>query len=192
MNCNRHRICTLRIAASLAMFVLLAGVVLPLQAQTEAVVTTQKWTAGWDNFGEPLNYSKSTVKWSVSKTTLTVTFSLVSATPTKLYQVGFDFFCSTFPSTFGQFPPNGICIPQNHQGVTMNDAWVEVGTVLTDIHGDGSFKVAIKGIAPGTYMAEFHARDGAGCDVSGGGGSCSVDFQSPGPTYGDATTITIP
>ncbi len=171
---------------------LLAATVLLLANAAFATTTTQKWTAGWDNFGEPLNYSKSNITWSVGTSTLTVTFNLVSATPTKLYQVGFDFFCSTFPATFGQFPPNGICVPQTHQGVTKNDAWVEVGTVLTDIHGDGSFKVVIKGIAPGAYMLEFHARDGAGCDVAGGGGNCNVDFQSPGPTFGDATTITIP
>jgi hypothetical protein len=171
---------------------LLSAALLFATAHAFAGATTQKWTAGWDNFGEPLNYSKSDIIWSVGKGTLTLTMNLVSATPTKLYQVGFDFFCSTFPSTFGQFPPNGNCIPQTHQGVTMNDAWVEVGAVLTDVHGDGSFKVVIKGIAPGTYTFEFHARDGAGCDVQGGGGNCSVDFQSPGPTYGDATTITIP
>jgi hypothetical protein len=180
----------------LSIFVLTAGGVCPLQAQPLAP-TTQKWTAGWDNFGESLNYTKSNVVWSVSSTSpykMTVTFNLVGATPNKLYQVGFDFFCSTFPTTFGQFPPNGICIPQTHQSITLNDAWVEVGVVLTDIHGNGKFSVVIGPIAAGTYKFEFHAREGAGCYVNGGGGNglCAVDFQSPGPTWGDATTITIP
>jgi hypothetical protein len=51
-----------------------------------AATTTQKFSAGWDNFGEPLNFTKSNVKWSVSSTRkLTVTYTLVGATPSKLY-----------------------------------------------------------------------------------------------------------
>ena len=48
-----------------------------------ASATTLKWTAGWDNFSEPLNYKKSKVTFSVNATTkkLTVTYTLVSATP---------------------------------------------------------------------------------------------------------------
>ena len=54
-----------------------------------AAATMQKWTAGWDNFGEPLNYTTSKITWSVNTTThkLSVTFKLVGATPSKLYQV---------------------------------------------------------------------------------------------------------
>ncbi len=74
-------------------------------AQPLAAMTT-KWTAGWDNFSEPLNFTKSNVMSSVNSTTKKITFTcnLVRATPTKLYQIGLNFFCSTFPATFGQFP----------------------------------------------------------------------------------------
>jgi hypothetical protein len=166
-----------------------------------AGTTTQKWTAGWDNFGEPLNYTKSNVKWSVNDSThkLTVTFSLAGATPSKLYQVGIVVFCTTFPPKFGQFPtnsaPNGNCTPFTRQGVTKTAAAVELGVVTTDTNGNGSFAVVVGPIAAGTYDVEFKAENGAGCTLIGGAGNgadCSVDFQSPGPTFGDATTITIP
>jgi hypothetical protein len=163
--------------------------------------TTQKWTAGWDNFGEPLNYSKSKITWSVAPTTskLTVTFTLVGATPSKLYQVTITAFCTSFPPTFGQFPVDGgggTCGSITRQGVTKTIATVELGVVTTDLHGNGSFKVVIGPVASGTYEVEFMARNGAGCNLTGGGGNdadhCNADFQSPGPTFGDATTITVP
>ena len=63
-----------------------------------------------------------------------------------------------------------------------------VAVVTTDVNGDGSFSVTIGPIASGTYDVEFWMRDGAaGCD-----GNQGSDFQSPGPVWGDATTITIP
>ncbi len=34
-----------------------------------ATATIQKWTAGWDNFTEPLNYTRSKISWSVNATT---------------------------------------------------------------------------------------------------------------------------
>ena len=71
--------------------IFLLVVALLLSAVTaSATATVQKWTAGWDNFGEPLNYTRSKISWSVNATThkLSVTFSLVGATPSKLYQVG--------------------------------------------------------------------------------------------------------
>jgi hypothetical protein len=182
---------------------LLAGALL-LSACAASATTTQKWTAGWDNFNEPLNFTKSKITWSVSSTTrkITVTFSLAGANPTKLYQVALNFFCSTFPNTFGQFPVeenlDGTCIVATKQGVTASIAEIEVGSILTDLHGNGSFKIVIGPVPSGTYQVEFFARNGAGCDVSGGGGNdgcyedCPADFQSPGPTFGDATTITVP
>lgn len=163
-----------------------------------AITTTQSWSLGWDNFGEPLNLAKSNVKWSVSSSSkLTVTFSLVGAKPSKEYQVSINFFCSTFPATFGQFPTDGgggKCQALTRQGVTKDSAEVELGVVLTDIHGNGSFTVVIGPVASGTYELEFFARDGAGCNVNGGAGNgsdCAVDFQSPGP-FGTETTITVP
>jgi hypothetical protein len=161
---------------------------------------TRKWTAGWDNFSEPLDFTHSNITWSVNSTTrkLTVTFKLVSATPSKLYQVGVHIFCSTFPATFGQFPTDvrgGACRAITRQGVTETVVAVEFGVVTADIHGNGSFAVVVGPIASGSYRLEFDTRDGAGCNLKGGAGNgsdCSVDFQSPGPTFGTATTITIP
>jgi hypothetical protein len=120
----------------------------------------------------------------------------VSARPSKLYQVSINFFCSTFPATFGQFPTDGgggVCQPLTRQGVTKDSAEIEVGVVTTDIHGNGSFTVVIGPVPSGTYELEFFARDGAGCNLNGGGGTatCAVDFQSPG-RFGTATTITVP
>jgi hypothetical protein len=165
-----------------------------------ATVTTQKWTPGWDNFSEPLNFTKSNIKWSVNSTTrkLTVTFKLVGATPSKLYQMSIHFFCTTFPPTFGQFPTetsNGACVAITRQGVTASVAAVELGVVTTDIHGNGAFNVVVGPVASGTYTIEFIARNGAGCGLVGGG-PCDVDhaegdFQSPGP-FGTTTTIIIP
>src|SRR3984893_10301170 len=86
--------------------IILVVVALLLSASAASAATMQKWTAGWDNFVEPLNYTKSKITWSVNPTmhTLSVTFKLVGATPSKLYQVGIVPFCTTFPATFGQFP----------------------------------------------------------------------------------------
>jgi hypothetical protein len=176
---------------------LMMGALLLLASTTFATTTTLKWTAGWDNFGEPLNYTKSKVIYSVdaAKSTLSVTFTLVSANPTKLYQVGLNFFCTTFPVTFGNFPVaggGGTCQVITRQGVTQRVAAVELGVVTTDEHGNGSFKVTIGPIAAGTYDLEFQTRDGVGCNLKGGGSDCADDFQSPGPTFGDAVSITIP
>jgi hypothetical protein len=165
-----------------------------------AGTTTQKWTAGWDNFGEPLNYTTSKVAWSVNASSkkLTVTYTLVSAIPGKLYQVDLAFFCSTFANTFGQFPVqrlvNGDCQTITRQNVTAAAAYVEVGVVTTDLNGNGVFAVTIGPIAAGTYNVEFRALDGAGCNLTGGAGNgsdCDADFQSPGP-FGTTTTIVIP
>ena len=163
---------------------------------TFATTTRQKWTPGWDNFNEPLNYKKSYVTWNVNPATskLSVTFKLVGATPNKLYQVSATFFCTTFPATFGQFPADyvGTCPELTRQGVTTNYDEVNLGVVMTDIYGNGSFAVVVGPIAAGTYELEFGAINGTGCYVIGGDGTCSKDFQSPGPTFGDAATITIP
>jgi len=167
---------------------------------TEAqVFKVHQWTAGWDSFGEPLNFMKSNVAWVVNtKTkTLAVNFLLVAARPSKLYQVGVAIFCTgTIPTTFGQFPTliGGACISSTRQGVTASNSGAELGVVTTDINGNGSFAVFVGPIASGTYNVEFQARDAAGCGLTGGAnglGTCSVDFQSPGP-FGTTTTITIP
>jgi hypothetical protein len=175
---------------------LLAGTLL-LSACAASATTTQKWTAGWDNFSEPLNYTKSHVTWSVNTTTrkLSLTYKLVGATPNKLYQVGIVVFCTTFPQTFGQFPTgvNGNCDTITRQGVTKTSTQlINFGVVTTDIYGNGSFAVVVGPIASGTYDVEFGARDGVYQNGSGCCGNNGADFQSPGPTWGDSTTITIP
>jgi hypothetical protein len=84
--------------------------------------------------------------------------------------------------------------PSDATGCDRDSAEVEVGVLLTDIHGNGSFTVGIGPVPSGTYEIEFFVRDGAGCDISGGAGNgsdCAVDFQSPGP-FGTAITITVP
>lgn len=160
-----------------------------------AQVTLQKWTAGWDFFSEPLNYEKSSIRWWVIPETrkLAVTFNLVGATPNKLYQVSATIFCTTFPTTWGQFPALivGNCPQLTRQGVTRTYTEVPLGVVMTDIYGHGEFRVFVGPIASGTYELEFGAIDGAGCGEIGGSGRCWKDFQSPGP-FGTAITINIP
>jgi hypothetical protein len=186
---------SMKTTPTLLVALLLLATALP--AQDLLQITKQQWAAGWDNFGEPLDLAKSNVSWSVTGTKLTVTYSLAKANPSKLYQVGLHIYCSTFPPTFGQFPTHGAgggnCFTMTRQGVTASVVAVEAGVVTTDSHGNGSFKITIGPIASGTYDLEFTARDGAGCNLSGGGGQsvCAVDFQSPGP-FGAKTTITIP
>lgn len=180
-------------------FLVMAALVLSANAAF-AGTTTQKWTAGYTDFNEPLNYKNSNVKWSVNPTTnkLTVTYTLVGAKPSKLYQVGLDIFCTTFATTFGQFPVDevvdGNCTQFTEQGVTETEVYVANGVVTTDIHGNGAFTVVVGPVTSRSYSLEFVALDGAGCDLTGGGGraTCVPTFQSPGPKYGDATTITIP
>jgi hypothetical protein len=183
----------------ICLVVVVVGLLLSAGAAS-ATVTTQKWTAGWDDFSEPLNYTTSHISWSVNATThkLSVTFLLKGATPSKLYQVGIVPFCTTFPATFGQFPVDGgggTCTQLTRQGVTRTAATIELGVVTTDIHGNGTFTVVIGPITAGTYHVEFQARNGAGCNLIGGAGNgpdCADDFQSPGPIFGDTTTIVIP
>lgn len=165
-----------------------------------ADTTMQKWTPGWDNSAEPLNYAKSNITWSVNAATriLTATFTLVGARPGKLYQVGMTFFCTTFPATFGQFLTDrgvpGDCNKIIRRNVTEFEQAVELGVVTTDMKGDGSFTIAVGPVASGNYEVEFMVRDGAGCKLSGGGGDgsdCNVDFQSPGP-FRTAAKIIVP
>ena len=173
--------------------VLLGGIVY-------AATVTQRWTAGWDFFTERLNYTKSNVQWSVSTSRkLTVTFNLVGATPLKLYQGSLNFFCTTFPTKFGQFPTeensDGTCIPLTRQGVSKTVAEVEVGVITTDMNGNGTYTIDIGPVPPGTYEVSFFVRNGAGCNFINGG-PCDVnhaeaDFQSPGP-FGRFKKITVP
>src|SRR5260370_7943483 len=111
---------------------LLAAALLLAIGAASAQTTTQQWTAGWDKFTEPLNYKTSKVSWSVNTTTkkLSVTFKLVGATPSKLYQVALQLFCTTSPATFGNYPVvflnNRNCTSLPNQVVTQNTACVEL------------------------------------------------------------------
>ena len=176
------------------------ALLLLVAVEASAGTTKQLWTAGWDDFNEPLNFTKSNVQWSVSASRkLTVTFNLVSATPLKLYQGSLNFFCTTFPAMFGQYPVeengDGTCISLTRQNVTATVAEVEVGVITTDVHGNGTFKIVLGPVPAGTYQLEFFVRNGAGCDFINGGlcdaNHAAADFQSPGP-FGSFTTITVP
>jgi hypothetical protein len=67
--------------------------------------------------------------------------------------------------------------------VTKTAVGIEFGVVTTDIHGNGRFTVVVGPIAASTYDLEFDARNGAGCNLTGGGGNttstCEADVQSP-------------
>jgi len=193
---NPKSIC-LTLALALSTIAAGAQTNIDTDAATPAAVS-QKFTTGWDNFGEPINLAKSYVKWTAAKHKLTVQYKLVGAAPSKVYQVALNFFCDTFPATFGTFPVDlggGTCFTLTRQNVTATAAEVEIGVVLTDAHGNGAVNIPITNVAPGTYKILFFVRNGTGCNVNGGGGNagsiCSVDFQSPGP-WGTGTTVTIP
>jgi hypothetical protein len=175
---------------------LIAALVLLLPLSVMAKSTTQEFTAGWDKFSEPLDYSKSSVKWSVAKSGgLTVTYSLVGATPNKLYQTTIAFFnqCAAGLASFGQYTTEQTnCSTITRQGVTAGDTGVELGVIRTDLNGDGVYTITLSPITPGTYDVEFVVRDGVGCTLTGGGSDCDIDFQSPGPTFDTTTAIVIP
>ena len=163
-----------------------------------ARATTLRWTPGWDNFSEPLNSAASSVVYTLSASNkLTVTFTLAGATPSKAYQVAIILFnqCPTVLPMFGQFPQTADsgCTPYTRQGVSASTSNTELAVVTTDATGNGSTAVTVGPLSSGTYKAEFIARDGVGCVLSGGNvNACSADFQSPGPMFGTTVTITVP
>jgi hypothetical protein len=174
---------------------IVALVVALLALPSAAVAASSTWAPGWDSFGEPLDFADSSVSWKVNQTTklIAIDVKLRGAMPSKLYQFGFHLFCKNYPAQFGQFPFTegpGPCGQITREGVTRSIAAVEFGAVLTDVSGDGDGRVVVGPVAPGNYNVQFHIRNGAGCDVAGGGGdgTCPALFQSPGP-FG--TTIRI-
>jgi hypothetical protein len=182
-----RRFIALALAAGLA---LIAG---------RAFAAELAWADGWDRFAEPLNTSTSFVHWSLSPENpfLTVTYQLNGAAPNKLYQVGIHLekCLKTLPS-FGQFPAlGGPCGAITRQGVTRTVEAFEFGVVLTDKFGNGSFPVIVGPISAGTYTLQFTVRNGAGCNVNGGGGTvgaiCEVDFQAPNH-FGNTITLKVP
>jgi hypothetical protein len=163
-----------------------------------AVATELLWATGWDKFTEPLNTSTSLVHFSLSPENpfLSVTYQLNGAAPNKLYQVGIHLEnCRKTIPSFGQFPALGPCGAITRQGVTRTVEAFEFGVVLTDGFGNGSFAIIVGPIAAGTYTLQFNVRNGAGCNVTGGGGSggafCEVDFQAPNH-FAKTITLKVP
>ena len=85
--------------------IFLVAVALLMSAGAASASTKQKWTAGWDNFGEPLDYSKSTVKWAVAASTkkLTVTYALVGAVPSSCTRLTWPFSAPRLPAALANF-----------------------------------------------------------------------------------------
>jgi hypothetical protein len=111
---------------------------------------------------------------------------MVGATPTKAYQVTVGIFCTNEPPNFGRFPiasgQQGACQVITRQGITAAQVAAEVGAIVTDSTGNGSFTVTTGALPKGKFKVEFVVRDGVGCNVAGGNsGACNIDFQSPGP-----------
>jgi hypothetical protein len=162
-----------------------------------AVAAELPWADGWDIFTEPLNTKTSFVHWSLSPKNpfLTVTYQLNGAVPSKLYQVGIHLEnCRKTLPGFGQFPALGQCGAITRQGVTRTVEAFEFGVVLTDEFGNGSFALIVGPIAAGTYTLQFNVRNGAGCNVTGGGSGgavCAVNFQAP-DHFGKTITLKIP
>ena len=162
-----------------------------------AVAAELPWADGWDRFTEPLNTSTSFVHWSLSPENpfLTVNYQLNGAAPNKLYQVGIHLEkCRKTIPSFGQFPAPGPCGAITRQGVTRTVEAFEFGVVLTDEFGNGSVAITVGPIAAGTYTLQFTVRNGAGCNLTGGGSGgvvCAVDFQAPNH-FGNTITLTVP
>ncbi len=160
-------------------------------AQTGA----QRWSEGWDGFGERLDYRKSGVTWKHPAGTpqLSITYNLRGATPNRQYQVGIHV-VDRCDKNFGRFPVLGRCNVIRRQGVAKHVEAIELGAVTTDSAGNGSFSVLVTNIEAGTYNLKFHVRRDVGCLFGGSGhGSdrCEVVFQSPGPFGSAAETITF-
>jgi hypothetical protein len=117
-----------------------------------AQTTTQEWTTGWDNFGEPLDLTHSNIKWSVSGGNAQIDGHLyVGRDDAQQALPGwYSDLLHHYSGTFGQFPTNpgaGNCGQITKQGVTASVASVEMGVVTTDLRGNGSFKVVVGPIA---------------------------------------------
>lgn len=172
-------------------FVLAASLVSTSAAQANTLPFMQ----GWDVFGGQLNYTTSYLRWSVSSTgDFKAFYTLQAAQPSFVYQVGLHFHCLVNPGLFGRFASGAkgaACSTITRQGVQATGTATEFGIILTDSKGNGTFSVDAGTVAPGTYHVEFDVRDGAGCNLIGGGSDCDVIFQSPGP-FGTAATIVVP
>lgn len=160
---------------------LASAAALPGAAPASVASGVVQWQDGWDTSGA-LDLTQSNVTWTqTSNSSLDATYNFVGADPNAQYTAGVALLYADqtgcLPS-FGQFNL-GPCYDVTRQGYT---SWEDdtngvnpagVGTLSTDGAGDGSLTVHFTGIAPGTYMLKFYAREGIG------GGS--IEFQAPGP-----------
>lgn len=163
---------------------------------------TVKLFPGWDFTSEPLDLRRSSASWELvdcagkTKCSLKVDVSLVGAQPNKLYQIGFHLLklCKSPPPAFGAFTlnPTSGCEVITRDGATDGVMAAELGVVTTDSAGRGSLSVIVRRPAKRDYKVIFTVRNGAGCNVSGGGGNgaCGIAFRSP-ETFNDSYTIRI-
>ena len=142
------------------------------------------WQYGWDGFSGPMNFSESTLIWSLSGSTLHVSAAIFGAIPNTQYTIGLELFYAVARqcrSGFGQFGL-GACLEVTRQGVT---TWEDdtnrasgIGTIFTNGSGIGTLSLSITGVATGVYDLGFYAQDG------------SINFQAPGP-FGTGIPLTV-
>ncbi|MCL4187382.1 MAG: hypothetical protein KJZ85_07215 [Rhodobacteraceae bacterium] len=145
-----------------------------------------RWVAGWDRFDEPHDAEgKHGVGWVAGDGTLEVQAHIAGAVPRKAYQFGIHLFACPRLAYFG----NHIlrpCREVTREGYFARVRTSELGVVLTDSGGNGSFQVTVIGLQRGTYLLAFHVRDGAGCHVGAGAVAgagadpCAIVFRYPG------------
>jgi hypothetical protein len=155
---------------------------------------SQPWSAGWDVFTEPLDYTSnnSTVTWNQpgSTSNLVITYHLAGARPNWNYQVGVHLFDRCDPA-FGQYTSNIPCSrPATRQNTTRNVQAFDLGSIPTDSLGNGGGAFPVLKIARGDYELEFDVRAGVGCPADPG--ECNVVFQSPGPFGVGTIKVSIP
>jgi len=157
-----------------------------------AADTMLSWTAGWDEFNQPLNYQNSYLSFSAPNSTRwNVTYHLVGAAPLSTHDVGIHEFLDLNASctglSFGQFSPETGCAIVTRQGHTAKVVDFGFGMLTTDASGNGELMVEVNGVDPGSYNLEFDVRSGATCPPA-----CDVIYQSPGPEFTDYVTLDFP
>ena len=156
-----------------------------------AAPTTLSWNPGWDDLGQPLNYTQSNVTYDFLTTTnLQVTYHIVGSNPNSEIGLGIHQFLPSLGAcaspTFGQFFPTPGCGEIMRQGNTAIVVAFELGSALSDGSGNADLTVVVNNLLPGTYNLEFNARNGAPCPPF-----CDVMYQS-GALFGDYVTLNVP
>lgn len=152
------------------------------------------WTAGWDLFDRPLNYSRSFVAFHQPANTrnVQVFVHLDSALPGIPHLVGMNLYWGPegTPGTgmcqahFGQFSASN-CAYACRQNICRTYNSFELGVLITGEHGNGNLSLTATNVKPGNYEAQFYVR-GYGPPAS------PVIYQAPAP-YGLGTIkFTVP